>query len=429
MQLGRPQGLLGSVAGVEQEPPHTTGGKKSTGHFLRTELSPAGEVHGGVRVRRQVVDVMVHQAQSVKQDAQHVRTHVNVDSFRRSGGQHRGHASLAQLPSESVRGSQYDGDLVPLHQPFEAELRGFNRRQVLEHLESLDGRIAMVAADRDAALTQVTELSKVLNHLRAESELLEFLRQEADNATSQVERILATPMAEASARIQRIMRLAQDEVAELKAQAEAEIAAQIARADQDIADLKARADNEIARLRAHAGHEAKSLFEHAKRQRDQLEKEAAARREAAERDAARAVAQRESAANARIGDREVRSISGLHLLLLMIGEQLSARACVVERDELALRELRVQVANEVTALEELRTEVTTALSTAHQLSAEALGQVCGSPVEEDTPVDENPVGSPDIPLLPVPVQRSAEGGPMYRRSAGIEDRRLPRTPR
>ena len=35
-------GLLSSVSGLDQEPPHTTGSKKSTGHLLRTELSPAG---------------------------------------------------------------------------------------------------------------------------------------------------------------------------------------------------------------------------------------------------------------------------------------------------------------------------------------------------------------------------------------------------
>lgn len=320
------------------------------------------------------------------------------------------------LRSTLVRGSWDDNDLVPLHPPFETALHGFNRRQVLEHLESLDGRIALIVADRDAALTQVAELSKVLNHLRLESELLEHLRQEADKATSQVERILATPMAEASARIQRIVRLAEDEAAELKAHAEAEIAARIARADQDIADLRARADEEITRLRARTSREAKSLLEHARRQRDQLETDSAARREAAERAAAQAIAQRESAASARIRERELRGIAGLHLMLQVIGEQLSTRVCAVERDESALRELRVQVANEVTALEALRTEVTAALAAAHQFLTEALGQVHRAPVEHS-----------EVP--PVPIQRSAEGGTVYLLNAGAEDRRLPHTSR
>ncbi|MGH3769896.1 MAG: hypothetical protein ACRDRW_00605 [Pseudonocardiaceae bacterium] len=303
-----------------------------------------------------------------------------------------------------MRRSQ-DDELVPLYQPFETELRGFNRRQVLEHLESLDGRIAMVAADRDAALTQVTELSKVLNHLRLANE---DLRREADKATSRVERVLATPMAGANARIQRIMRLAEEEAAELAAQTEAEATARIARADQDIADLRAGTEDEITRLRAHASREAKSLLDYAKRQRDQREADSAARRRAAERDAARAIAHREAAANARIRDSELRGIAGLHLMLQAIGEQLSTRVRTVERDESALRELRAQVADEVAALEALRTEITAALAAAHQLMAEALGQVQGPPV---------------------PIQRGAEGGTVYLLNTGTEERRSPRTSR
>jgi hypothetical protein len=321
---------------------------------------------------------------------------------------------VVQLASLSVRGYQDEGDLVPLHQPFETALSGFNRRQVLDHLESLDGRIAMVAADRDAALTQVAELSKVLNHLRSESELLEHLRRETDMAASRVERVLATPMAEASARIQRIMRLADEEAAELKARAEAEIAARVARADQDIADLRARADGEITRLRARASQEAKALLDRAKRQCDQLETDSAARREAAEQDATQAIAHREAAASARIQDSALRNIASLHLMLQVTAEQLSARVCAVERDESALRELRVQVANEVTALEALRTEVTAALTATHRLVTEALGQTCGAPV----PVPP-----------PVPIQRSNEGGTVYLLNAGTEDRQSPRASR
>lgn len=318
---------------------------------------------------------------------------------------------------------------MPLHQPFETALRGFNRRQVLEHLESLDGRIAMVTADRDAALTQVTELSKVLNHLRLESELLEHLRQEADAATSRVERILATPMTEASARIQRILRLAEEESAELKAHAEAEIAARIAHTEADIANQRARADEEITRLRARASQEAKSLLEHAKRQCDQLEAESAARRKAAEQDAAQAIAQRESAANAQIRDREVRSVASVHLMLHVVGEQLSARVCAIDRDKSALCELQGQVADETTALEALRIEVTAAVAAAHQLLVEALGQVHRAPAHKNT-VEHSEVPVPQVPnQLQVPNQRGAESGTMHLLKASAEERRSPRTSR
>jgi multidrug efflux pump subunit AcrA (membrane-fusion protein) len=334
---------------------------------------------------------------------------------------------IFRLPSVSVRGSRDNDDLVPLHEPFEVALRGFNRRQVLEHLESLDGRVAMVAADRDAALAQVAELSKVLNHLRLESELLDHLRREEQRATSQVERLLAAPMAEASARIQRILRLAEEEAAELKANAEAEIAAKIARADQDIAELRSRADDHITELRARAGREAKSLLEHARRQCDQLETDFAARREAAEQESAQAIAERESATNARIRDGELRSLARLHLMLQVIGDHLKTRLDAAERDEAALREVRAQVAGEVSALEMARTDVTATLAATHQLLAGVLGQVRKTPSQR-IPSDRGPGKTSELPPPPVPVQRSAEGGTVYHLNPGADDRRLPRTP-
>ncbi|MGH3782870.1 MAG: hypothetical protein ACRDRO_20180, partial [Pseudonocardiaceae bacterium] len=314
-----------------------------------------------------------------------------------------------------------------LHEPFETALRGFNRRQVLEHLESLDGRIAVVAADRDAALTQVAELSKVMNHLRLQSELLEYLRREAQQASSRVERVLATPMAEASARIQRIIRLAEEEAAELRATAEAEIVTERARVDQELTELRASANEQITSLRAHASRETKSLLEHARRQCDQLEADSAVRRETAEQDAAQAIAKREAAASAGIRDSELRSLARLHLMHQMIGEQLSTRACAVERDESALRELRAQVANDVTALEALRTEVTAALAATYQVLTEALGKVGRSTVDR-VPVETSTAERAAVPTSPVPTQRSAEGGTVYLLNAGAEDRRSPRAP-
>lgn len=315
-----------------------------------------------------------------------------------------------------VRGYRDDDDLVPLHQPFDTALRGFHRRQVLEHLESLDGRIAMVAADRDAALAQVGELSKVLNHLCSESELLEHLRREAEKANSQVERMLESPMAEASARIQHVMRLAEEEAAELKARAEGEIAAERAHTDQEIAALRACADQEITRLRACASNETESLFEHTKRHCERLEEDSTRRLEVAEQDAARAIAERDAEASARIQGNERRSIARLHLMLHAVGEQLANRASAVEQDEAALRELRAQVATEVTALEALRAEVTTALATTHQILTDAIGQVGQITVEQ-----------PEVSVQ-LPTQRSAAGGTVYLLNASAEERRAPRAP-
>lgn len=312
--------------------------------------------------------------------------------------------------------------MVPLHEPFETAIRGFNRRQVLEHLESLDGRIAIAVADRDAALTQVAQLSKALDHLRAQGELLAHLRREADKATSQVERILTAPMAEASARILQILKLAEEEAAELKTRAEAEIIARRARADQGIAEMRGRAEEQIAGLRACASREAKSLLEHARRQCDRLEAESAARREAAEQEAAHTIARHETAANERIRDSELRSLASLHLMQRMIGEHLANRAQVVERDESALHELQTQVTSQATSLETLRAGITAAVVATHQLFAEALEQVRRIPVERAL-TEQAPDEQAEVPL-----QRGTHANGAYLRSTNNDDRRSPRTP-
>jgi cell division septum initiation protein DivIVA len=327
----------------------------------------------------------------------------------------------AQLQSVSVRGPRDNDDLVPLHEPFETALRGFNRRQVLEHLESLDGRVAIVAADRDAALAQVAELTKALNHLRSESELLVHLRREAEKATAQVERILSAPMAQAGARIHRILELAEEEAAELKVRAQSQIAAEKIRADQDIAELRARADDQITALRASASREAKSLLEHAKRQCDQLEAESAARRQAAEQDSAQAIAQHESEASDRIRAEELGSLASLHIIAGMMGDHLTARSRTVERDEAALRELRAQVSSEAGGLDALRAEVTAAVVATHQLLGEALGQV--RKLAGQQPATDR-VEQPSVPI-----QRGTQAGPVYLLNAGADERRSPRAPR
>lgn len=326
-----------------------------------------------------------------------------------------------------MRGSRNNDDLVPLHEPFETALRGFNRRQVLEYLESVDGRIATVAADRDAALAQVAELNKTLEHLRLEGKVLAHLRREADKATSEVERILTTPMVEASARILRIVQLAEEEAAELKARAEAEIVVRMARADQDIAELRTRADEQIAGLRACASREAKSLLDHARRQCDQLESESIARREAAERDAAQAIAQREAAASDRIRESERRSLAGLHFMLRVLGRHLADRVGAVEQEESALRELHAQVTSEVAALETLRTEITAAVLATHQLFADALEQVRRIPVGKSTGGSTSAQSAPGEQDPVVPVQRGTQDGRVYLNTS-TDDRRLPRTP-
>lgn len=264
------------------------------------------------------------------------------------------------------------GDVVPLHEPFETALRGFNRQQVLAYIESLDDRITMVAKDRESALVQVAELSRAIDQLREESELLTHLRRETEKVNKHMELMAHAPIVGASARIQRMIQLAEEEAAE----------------------LKARAEQEAAEHRKRATGEAELLLRDVSRRCKQLEADSERRRKAAEQDAEREITRRESEAADRIQSRDQRSLAGLYLLLKIVGPQLAERMHAVERMEAELVESRTRTNQEVAALEAFRAEVTAQLSTTRQVLAEGLAQI-----QQPTADDREPAHQP------VPLQR------------------------
>lgn len=212
----------------------------------------------------------------------------------------------------------HDDEVIPLHAPFEIVLRGFNRQQVLDHLESLEGRIAMIAADRDAALRQAADLSKVLEHLRGE----------ATAATERVQRLQRSSLGGAGVRIERMLQMAEDEITALQASTERETTSLLER-------TRAEADRLLRETTQRCAH---------------LEEAAEKRRSTAEAESV-----------SRIRDYQTRGVSGLHLLLQMAGQRLSRRVAEIEQ--------------ETTRLTQLRSDVTARLSQAHRMLGEALGHV------------------------------------------------------
>ncbi|MGH3915921.1 MAG: DivIVA domain-containing protein [Pseudonocardiaceae bacterium] len=263
-------------------------------------------------------------------------------------------------------------DVVPLHEPFETALRGFNRQQVLAYIESLDDRITMVAKDRESALAQVAELSRALDQLREESELLAHLRQETEKVNKQAELMAHAPIVGASARIQRIVRLAEEEAAE----------------------LRARAEQEAAEHRKRATHEAELLLRNMSQRCKQLEADSERRRKEAEQNTEREIARKETEAADRIRIRDQSSLAGLYLLLKIVGPQLAERVCAVERMEAELAESRTRTTEEVAALLAFRVKVTAQLSTTRQVLAEVLARVQQTGIDDLEPVHQ-----------PVPIQR------------------------
>ncbi|MGH3941859.1 MAG: hypothetical protein ACRDTG_25190 [Pseudonocardiaceae bacterium] len=273
-------------------------------------------------------------------------------------------------------------EVVPLHEPFEIALRGFNRQQVLAHIESLDGRITMVMKDRESALAQVAELSRTIDQLREESELLAHLRRATEKVHEQAELAADVPIVGASIRIQRIVRLAEEEAVELKT-----------RAEQEASELRKHAEQDAAACRKHATSEAEVLLRDMTQRCKQLEADSEHRRKAADQNAEREIAQRETEAADRLRARDQRGLAGLHLLLKIVVPRLAERISVVEQAETTLAESRTRTGREVAALEAFRAEVTTQLSTTRQVVAEALEQVQQIRIDDTGPAQPHPVPS------------------------------------
>ncbi|MFI6096786.1 hypothetical protein ACIA8G_14590 [Lentzea sp. NPDC051213] len=135
-------------------------------------------------------------------------------------------------------------ELVPLHAGFDVVYRGFHRRQVIEHIENLEEQLRFTSLDRAEALAQAADLRK----------LLEMTRQDLKEARTRIERLESTSGSHAGAteRMHRMLRLAEDEAAEMHAQAERECADLRARTDVELAALRADAERESAAMRSEA---------------------------------------------------------------------------------------------------------------------------------------------------------------------------------
>jgi hypothetical protein len=187
-------------------------------------------------------------------------------------------------------GSERERDVVPLGTGFDIVKRGYSRTQVEEHLERLDKELKLIALDRDASTAQAADMYKQMGQARTE----------ISDLRSQVNRLSAPPttLEGLSERLQRMLRLAQDESNEIKARAEADAGQIRARAEADANSLRARYENLIAEVdgrrvelenehrelmdKAYADIEARNKA--AEAARNKLDSEAAARRQQIEED-------------------------------------------------------------------------------------------------------------------------------------------------
>src|SRR3569833_138052 len=193
-------------------------------------------------------------------------------------------------------------ELVPLGAGFDVAKRVHSRAQVDEHLERLDADLKMLTADRDAAIAQAGDLARQL----------EIARGEIADLRGQVDRLAQPPTSVEglSERLQRMLRLAQDESADTRARAEAEAGHIRAKAETDASAMRARYEQllteldlrrkemeaEHRKVREDARAQAKEITDKAAAERTRLDTESADRRTKVEEDFELAMAARRTAA-------------------------------------------------------------------------------------------------------------------------------------
>ncbi len=256
-------------------------------------------------------------------------------------------------------------EVVPVNPPFEIVLRGFDRQQVIEHVNALKARVATIGAERDAALRRTADLDEQFEHLRRDAaeaaRQVDRLRREAAEATTEVDRLQRSPLTAASARIQRMLQMAEDEAAELQISVE-----------QETTLLRESTRSEADRLLYETSEQCERLEAESKARRETAEAESAARcrqaeldserhRRATEQQSEHDIASCQAETETWIRDYQTRSVAALHVVLELAYERLQSRTVEVQR--------------QVTALRQLRADITDQVSAVHRLLAEAVGLV------------------------------------------------------
>jgi cell division septum initiation protein DivIVA len=287
-------------------------------------------------------------------------------------------------------------DLVPLGAGFDITKRGYSRVQVEEHLEQLDGQLKLLAADRNAAAAQAGELTAQL----------EVARTTNDDLRGQIDRLSMPPttMEGLSERLQRMLRLAQEEREEVLGKAKAEADHVRSEAEADAEGLRQQYQKQLAELDERreameaehrgvlekANADAAEITAKAEAARAKLEADAEQRRTTVEEDFEIAMASRRTESMRALAEQEATSKSEAERRVREANEESNRRRhdAITEstarlqeaRDEAhrlvrdATEEANRRInhaAERVNALRQLRTRVAEQLSSARDLVADA----------------------------------------------------------
>ncbi len=155
------------------------------------------------------------------------------------------------------------GDWLPTQAPFDLVRRGYSPEQVTAHLDRLEYDLRITTANRQETNHRLSEIGAQLAAAQAE----------ADTLRSQLDRAALEPvsMSNLSDRMQRMIRLAEEEAAEIRARAEADadrLRTQLDTATAAAAQEKSAFDIERERTRKQLAEQVQGLIAEARNEAD-----------------------------------------------------------------------------------------------------------------------------------------------------------------
>lgn len=254
-------------------------------------------------------------------------------------------------------------ELLPLRTDFDTRWRGYDHEQVQHYVREVEGELAALTADRDAALARAESLARQLEAARTENAGLR----------ARVDRICRTPIdpGALTERLRRMVELAHAEAEEITTRARIAAEQDWASAHWAADRLRGRAEHLVAELdrrradaetehrelmnRAHA--EVETMTRQAERRRRELDDQAAQIRRQVESDFEQAMAQRRAEAMRALADQQ-RSAQALADQIVHEATE-HARRVVADAEQHVelLRRHRQRIAEEIRAAQALLAEI------------------------------------------------------------------------
>ncbi|HEX3590959.1 MAG TPA: cell division protein DivIVA [Pseudonocardiaceae bacterium] len=310
-----------------------------------------------------------------------------------------------------------DRELVPLKPGFDVVWHGFDRAQVKQYLEDLEDEIKMISADRNAALSQVADLTEQLRS--AHARIADLGKQ----VTELVE--LPKNPEDLDDRCKRMVQLAHHQAAEITARAQAAATHSWSGAEDAAAKLRTgyeklltELDKQRQEVRAQhsqvvdqARTQVVEMTQVATNRRHELDKQAEQRRIQIEDEFERSTANKRQALAKEIEHQRAEARADAERRVREATEEAERRVRdASERSERKLRDTsdectrRVSDATrQVQDLQSLRKRITEQLSAAHTLMRDASPLL--EPLEDERPTP-GPNGQPS--KTGVPVQRAQQ---------------------